>query len=136
MHHGYRRWFSHWWNFWCGWWTKSMCRCGPQHFIFKHGEFALGNYNFVGKWSITTYNYKSSSCIIETIPSKFHLLRIFLLWMMIYMWILKFCKCCNVLFTYKRKWLVIFYPKVLFWKRAWLRIIRLMGTFPWRFVLI
>lgn len=131
MHHGYRRWFSRWWNFWWGWWTISMWICGPRHFIFKDRKCVPRNYNFVEKWSTATYNYRNSSCIIETIPSKFHLLGVFFLWMMIYMWILKICKCCNVLFTYQKKWQVIFYPKVLFWKGAWLRIIRLMGTLPW-----
>lgn len=32
------------------------------------------NRKFIGKWSIATYNYKSSSCTFETTPLKFHLL--------------------------------------------------------------
>jgi hypothetical protein len=37
---------------------------------------------------------------------------VFLLLMMIYMWLLKFCKCCDALFINQKKWQVIFCPKM------------------------
>jgi hypothetical protein len=77
VHHGYRMWFCHCWECWSSWWTISMWKCGPQHFIFKHGKCALINYNFVEKWNIATCSYINSSCILETTPSTFHLLGVF-----------------------------------------------------------
>ncbi len=92
MHHGYRRWL-------CCCWTIYMWRCGPKHFILKHGECALINWEFASKWNIITCNYRNSYCILETTPMKFHLLAFLKLWIMICLWILKICKCFNVLFT-------------------------------------
>jgi hypothetical protein len=66
------------------------------------------NQKFIGKWNITTYSYKSSSCTFETTPLK-PFARVFMLWMMICIWILKFCKCCDVLLIYRKKCQIIFY---------------------------
>ncbi len=77
VHHGYRMWFCHCWECWSSWWTISMWKCGPQHFIFKHGKCALRNYNFIEKWNIATCSYINSSCILKTTPSTFHLLGVF-----------------------------------------------------------
>ncbi len=131
VHHGYKKWLSHCWECWWGWWTISMWRCGPQHFIFRHGKCLLKNYNFVKEWGIVICSYKSLNCILETTPPKFHLLGIFLLWMMIYMWILKIYKCCDVLSIIKESGKYFFVPKC-----NKIKYNKINGILPWRFMLI
>ncbi len=57
--------------------------------------------------------------------TMFQFIGVSLLWVKVCIWILKIYKCYDVLFVNKKK-KVMFSPKVLFWGRAWLNVIKLM----------
>jgi hypothetical protein len=110
MHHGYKRHL-------CCWKVGGVD--GPptcENVTTNDSTINSGprNQKFIGKWNITTYHYKSSSCTFETTPLKFHLLGFYVMNDDLHMdfEILQMLWC--IICTLKKV-----SRNFLFWRKAW-----------------
>ncbi len=94
--------------------------------------------NLVACWKITYHNLWLCKLKLHfgNHTTKLQFFWVFLLWIMIYLWILKIHKCAIYVICRSKKMVGNVLAQSFFWRKGWLSIPKLMGTFPWKLMLI